>query len=166
MMNNDFILAIDPGTTESGWVVVDNNLKPLSFGKTENEKLKKYLDEVSVSNIVIERVSSYGSRVGADVFLTCEWIGRFTEASPVPCYYLRRKDVKRLLGLPQRASDTDIRRYLVKRFARSERNHGKGTKMSPDWFYGFFADVWQAYALAVAWCDTVGVCSHGTSRAS
>ena len=29
-----------------------------------------------------------------------------------------------------------------------------GTKAEPGWFYGFRADVWQAYALAVYVADT------------
>ena len=35
------------------------------------------------------------------------------------------------------------------------RNHGKGTKAQPGWFYGFSADVWQAAALAVYAADKI-----------
>ena len=40
------------------------------------------------------------------------------------------------------------------RFAHGQPNHGKGTKAQPGWFYGFHADIWQAYALAVYAADT------------
>ena len=53
-----------------------------------------------------------------------------------------------------RAKDTNIRQALVDRFAPGQPNHGKGTKAEPGWFYGFRADVWQAYALAVYVADT------------
>jgi hypothetical protein len=44
---------------------------------------------------------------------------------------------------------------IVDRFASGQPNRGKGTKAKPGWFYGFRADIWQAYALAVLVADGV-----------
>ena len=53
-----------------------------------------------------------------------------------------------------KAKDANITQALVDRFASGVPNHGKGSKASPGWFYGFKADIWQAYALAVYTADT------------
>lgn len=155
------IIAIDPGNKESGWVVMDSEtLKPLKFGKTENEELRRYFPdmcrEYNVSDVVIERVACYGMAVGRDVFDTCEWIGRFTELferAGVKIHYITRKEEKINLCGSMRAKDANIRRALIDRFALCDLKNGKGTKNSPDWFYGFKADIWAAYAIGVTWCD-------------
>jgi hypothetical protein len=104
-------------------------------------------------------VASYGMPVGADVFETCVWIGRFYQAiahrtGREPAL-VKRHPVKVHHCHAGNASDANVKQALIDRFASGVRNHGKGTKAAPGWFHGFRADVWQAYALAVYVADEV-----------
>lgn len=158
------ILAIDPGNTESGWVLIDaETCEPIEFGKTPNIELLDRLDWGlgEAQHVVIEMVASYGMAVGADVFETCVWIGRFVES--VRHYRFDRQAPKLVKRNPvkvhhchsAKAKDSNITQALVDRFALGQTNHGKGTKAEPGFFYGFKADIWQAYALAVYAADTL-----------
>lgn len=155
------LLAIDPGNTASGWVLIDvDTRRPLRFGKVDNHRLLVALDaEVcSGDRAVIEMVASYGMAVGAEVFETCVWIGRFLQtitarSGEVP-ELVKRLPIKVHHCHSAKANDSNIRQALVDRFAPGQPNHGKGTKTAPGWFHGFAADVWAAYALAVYAADT------------
>lgn len=73
-----------------------------------------------------------------------------------PVYLITRAKVKgRLLGRPSggKSVDSQIITYLVNRFSPDGLNSGKGTKSDPGFFYGFKGDIWQAYALGVAYID-------------
>ena len=161
------ILAIDPGNTESGYAVIDSTTcRAIAIGKTSNEQLLdrlfEWLDggEGIVDHISIEMIKSYGMPVGAEVFETCVWIGRFAQvvdsfgAFGMPCDLVYRADVKLHLCHTTKAKDANITQALIDRFAAGEPNRGKGTKADPGWFFGFKADIWQAYALAVLTADT------------
>lgn len=151
------IFAIDPGNIESAYVLVDQDLKPLEFGKEDNETVREIVQSMDYNYFVIEMVASYGMPVGADVFDTCIWIGRFCEIAirkgikPQKLY--RKKDVGMNLCKVTTARDSNVIQALVDRFAYGQPNYGKGTKNAPGWFYGFKADIWQAYALAVTYSD-------------
>ncbi|MCR6649745.1 MAG: hypothetical protein NVV70_17000 [Cellulomonas sp.] len=155
------ILAIDPGNRESGWVVLDGAThRPLEFGKTPNTQLLAdvHARAVRFDVAVVEMVASYGMAVGAEVFETCVWIGRFVEAiaaQGVVAELVKRQPVKLHHCHSPRANDSNVRQALVDRFAYGERNFGKGTKAAPGWFFGFGADVWQAYALGVYAADRI-----------
>lgn len=155
------ILAIDPGNTESAYVVIDHTTRrPLDFAKIPNEQLLEQLVDLSDQVVVaaIEMVASYGMPVGADVFETCVWIGRYQQllsyGTFVPVDLVKRHPVKLHHCHNAGAKDSNISQALKDRFALGQPNHGKGTKAAPGWFYGFAADVWQAYALAVYVADT------------
>ena len=159
------VFAIDPGNEESAYCVIDGEtLEPLEFDKVSNEELLSIVREFVVPQqapdvVVIERVASYGMAVGKEVFQTCEWLGRYTEAAAqneVPVAYVYRKDEKLHICQDMRANDANIRRALIDRFAKHDLKSGKGTKKKPDWFYGFRADIWAAYAVAITWAETKG----------
>ncbi|HJB20949.1 MAG TPA: hypothetical protein H9773_04515 [Candidatus Fournierella merdavium] len=112
----------------------------------------------SVAEIVVEMVASYGMAVGREVFETCVWIGRFLQLGAVlpeqqPCHIVYRLEEKKALCHNGHAKDGNIMQALVDRYACGQPNHGKGTKASPGFFYGFSKDAWQAMAVAVTWLD-------------
>lgn len=156
------IFAIDPGNVESAYCMIDGGtLRPLEFDKLQNDTLLdnvRWFDTGKVPDVVvIERVASYGMAVGKEVFETCEWVGRFTEAvqtQGIPVEYIYRKDEKLHICHDSRAKDANIRRALIDRFAQHDLKNGRGTKKNPDWFYGFRADIWAAYAVAITWAET------------
>lgn len=153
------LLAIDPGNVQTGWVLMDvATCRPLEFGKTENEALLETLSSLKFDSVVIERVVSYGMAVGASVLETCEWVGRFYEFTRSRMEgdpFLQPRQAVRLHHCKNpKATDTNVKQALIDRFAKNTRNHGKGTKAEPGYFYGFHKDVWQAFALGVYYIDT------------
>ena len=153
------LLAIDPGNIESGYVILDE-YKVIDKGKVLNEDLMfKIAYDVIFKNIdqaVIERIASYGMATGQTVFDTCVWIGRFQQLlieNNVDVALVFRKDVKMNICGQTRAKDSNIIQALIDRFAPNTPNRGKGKKASPGYFYGFKADIWQAFALGVTWQD-------------
>ena len=154
------ILAVDPGSTESAFVVVGEDCRPRLADKIPNRELLELLDRDLGDALAIEMVASYGMPVGAEVFETVYWVGRFAQrwnhrfADRDEAQLVYRRDIKLHHCGSVRANDANIAQALVDRFAPGEPNRGKGTKAAPGWFYGFHSDLWQAYALAVYVYDT------------
>lgn len=155
----NLIFAIDPGSTASGYAVVEHDgekiLGVVEKGKTENSKifelLEKYDEGVPVA---IEMVASYGMPVGMEVFDTCVWIGRFAQAAKGHrIEFIYRKEEKLCLCGSLKAKDGNITQALVDRFAPGQPNKGKGTKKEPGFFYGFSKDMWAAMAVATTYFD-------------
>lgn len=145
------ILAIDPGTTESGWVIFDGE-RVIDCGVNLNESLIDLLRIVPpFYTVAIEKIASYGMAVGAEVFDTCIWIGRFSQLvidAQVPLKYVYRKDVKlHLCGSP-RAKDANIRQALIDKFG------SVGTKKNPGPLFGVKSHIWSALAVAVTALET------------
>lgn len=153
------LLAIDPGSTHSAYVVVDDDLEPIWFDKIPNHDLLQLPHLHVVDEVVIEQIGHYGTGMpaGQTVFDTCVWIGRFWQVRawhPNPVHLVPRREVKLHLCGQAKANDGNVRQALIDRFASEQRNSGKGVKNEPGFFYGFHSDIWQAMALAVYWMDT------------
>lgn len=154
------ILAIDPGNEESAYVVLDKELKPIRFEKIDNNELMVKIKDghfIDCKHLAIEMIASYGMAVGKTVFETCVWIGIFSEALDnrygLKDVWVYRKDVKMNLCYSTKAKDSNVIQALIDRFASGMRNKGKGTKKEQGFFYGFRADIWQAYAVGVTYHD-------------
>lgn len=147
-------LAIDAGNVESAYILCDYDYQIIEKGKVPNDDLLKIVTAGDYDELVLEMVACYGMPVGKEVFETCVWIGRYWEASPAEeKAYIYRKDEKMNLCNSMRAKDSNIRQALIDRFAKFDFKNGKGTKANPDHFYGFKADIWAAYAVAVTYID-------------
>lgn len=162
------LLAIDPGNTESAYCLIDaKTYKPIEFGKVENNKLLEIINRIlffaeEKPCVVFEMIAHYGCGMpaGKSVFDTCVWIGRFMQEAEnmvfTSTHIVYRKDEKMNLCGTMKAKDGNIIQALIDRFAPDIPNRGKGTKKEPGWFYGFKADVWQAYAVGITFLDLVG----------
>lgn len=146
------ILAIDPGTTESGWVVYDG-AHVVASGVFDNDCMLETVAETPARRLAIEMIASYGMAVGREVFETCVWIGRFQQAfrDPDAVELVYRRDVKLHLCGTSKAKDPNVRQALLDLFPRT--GGGKtpqiGTKAQPGPLYGVSSHAWPALGVAI-----------------
>lgn len=151
------ILAIDPGPEQSAWVHYSDGY-PRRYGKFANAYVLDALRTIPVlpSWLVVERIQSFGMLVGAPVFDTCIWIGRFVEAyesriPPNPAQYLYRTTIKAHVCGTVRAKGKNVRAALLDRYGG--RAMALGNKRAPGPLYGMANDAWSALAVAVTYAD-------------
>ncbi len=155
------ILALDPGTAQTGWCLYQRGAI-LGGGVSDNEDVLGMLrenwhvpdsgDGVRATHLAVERVASYGMAVGREVFETCEWVGRFTEAwfettgtMPVLVY---RRDVKLHMCGTSKAKDQNVRQALIDWFGPGKEK-AIGRKGSPGPLYAVKSHAWSALAVAL-----------------
>ena len=151
------LLAIDPGYTQSAWVEFEDG-RPQQFGIVANDDLLTILRDPSFDDLAIEAIASYGMAVGAEVFETCVWSGRFLQrwADMHPGADVRRvyrRDVKLHLCGSARAKDSNIRAALIDLYGPGKEK-AIGRKATPGPLYGIRADIWAALAVAVTATET------------
>lgn len=147
------ILAIDPGTHNSGLVVFEAG-RVLRAGIHNNEFILHTIRESRADVLAIEMIASYGMPVGREVFETCVWIGRMVETwrEPYDVRMVYRKDVKLHLCGTAKAKDPNIRQALLDKVGPA------GTKKAPGPTYGVRSHAWAALAVAVTVAD--GLLAH------
>ena len=168
------ILGIDPGTTESGWVLYDTAKKlPVAYAKESNERIIQRIswapfDKVmrpDPSWLVVEKIKSYGKIAGQSTFDTCVWVGRFMQAfaadddggNPPHCVtLLERLAVKKHICKSGHAKDGEIRQALIDRYAPrgGDKREAVGVKSDPGPLYGMSKDMWQAFGLVITAAET------------
>lgn len=152
------ILALDPGTTETGWVeYCAEHGHVLDSGVGENSEVLdkvRWTSQVTPNRLLaIEMIASYGMAVGREVFETCVWIGRFQQAwhDPTNVRRVYRQTVKLHLCNSPRAKDANVRQALLDRLGP------QGTKKAPGPTYGVKSHAWAALAVAVTMADQMKV---------
>ena len=154
------MLAIDPGNTHSGWVLMDGRKVLKGASEEPNEKMRLIVMQHAivpvdpVDLIAIEWIQSYGMTVGKEVFHTCRWIGRFQDAAEhnlKQCKLVYRRDVKMYLCQSARAKDANVRQAILDLYPAT--GGGKrpqiGTKKEPGPLYGVSGHMWPAVGLAL-----------------
>lgn len=151
------LLAIDPGTIESGWCLFRAG-EVLGSGVKGNVDMLGLIRDTPAGELAIERVASYGMAVGREIFETCEWVGEFRNewrrmgrGEAIGIY---RKDVKLHLCGTTRAKDANVRQALLDLFPST--GGGKtpqiGTKALPGPLYGVSSHAWPALGVAITAC--------------
>jgi len=152
------ILGIDPGNQQSAFVRYDTETRKPGLHETlSNSEVLPLLSSLSYAHLAIEMVACYGMPVGASVFDTCVWIGRFTQVAVShfrPVSYIYRREEKMLLCGNMKAKDGNIRQALMDRYG-STREAAIGTKKTPGPLYGFAGDQWAALAVAITFSEKV-----------
>lgn len=158
------ILAVDPGPTQSAYVTYDGE-QVLNGAKVPNEQLMAII-EVNGPKwtvVVFEQVAAMGMAVGAEVFETVFWTGRFYQQAQESARRdrhsramdrMKRHVVKTHLCNSMKAKDGNIRQALIDKWGGKDVAIGK--KKTPGPLYGVAGDTWQALAVAVTWAETFG----------
>lgn len=146
------ILGIDPGTKQSGYVLLDERYV-CGSGVVPNNEMGNIIDGCGFDHLAIEMIASYGMAVGREVFETCVWIGRFIECyrDPDAVWLIYRREVKLHLCGTTQAKDANIRQALLDMFPAT--GGGKtpqvGTKGQPGPLFGVASHAWSALGVAV-----------------
>jgi hypothetical protein len=151
------ILALDPGTEQTGWVLYDGGRVCDSGVMPNADMLRAVIGGEGISawpdTLAIEMVASYGMPVGREVFETVVWIGRFQQAwhTPESVRLVYRKDVKLHLCGTSKAKDPNVRQALIDLFPATGggRTPQIGTKGQPGPLYGVSTHAWPALGVAV-----------------
>lgn len=155
------LLAIDPGPEQSAWCHYDPDARrPVDWAKVDNVGLLHLIKGSTANWLAVEAIASYGMAVGADVFTTCIWVGRFVQCwetsawGPVrePHELVYRRDVKLHLCGSARAKDANVRQALIDRYGPG-KERAIGRKASPGVLYGLTGDCWAALGVAVTVAD-------------
>lgn len=153
------ILAIDPGTLKSGYVLFESKgKKVIESGVIENEELLHRSAWADCDLVAVEGVKSYGMSVGDTTFETVMWIGRYIQyavSNKIPHAILYKKvDINPTLCFSNKAKDTNIRQALLDMFEPSGggRYPQVGTKGNPGPLFGVSSHAFSALAVAITYC--------------
>lgn len=162
------IFAIDPGTTQSGWVIYDSPAHAVvEKGVTDNHALLSMLEDARESSasegarilsgcvMGIEMIASQGMMVGAEVFETVVWIGMFMHAwqdGYDNVVRVTRNQCKVHVCGSVKAKDTNVRQALIDLFPATgggKKEHQVGTAKAPGPLFGMNSHMWPALAVAL-----------------
>ena len=141
------ILAIDPGSTQSGWCRL-----PITPGKEwcgvlpNVDLIAAIRDVLFCTVLVIERFACYGMTIGQETIDAIEWGGAFKQTSTAPVITLFRREVKLAITGSPKANDAAIRQAIIDKFGGKE--NAIGSKSVPGPLRCVKADAWSALALA------------------
>jgi hypothetical protein len=148
------VLAVDPGTEQSGWVLWNSELQRIErFAIEANQAVRDVLRSLvpEADELVIEEFESFGMAVGKEVFRTVFWYGRFAErweaASGRQAWLMPRRAVKIAHCGTSRGTDATVWQAIVDRFGPPGTSKQRGV------LFGIKSHMRSALALAIAFAD-------------
>lgn len=132
------------------------------FEKADNRDILLALDLSQGTSLAVEMIASYGMPVGAEVFETCVWIGRFIQRwRDNPLRVVRLSEVRRVTRIQvkshlchsARATDSNVRQALIDKYGPGKEK-AIGKKATPGPLYGVAGDCWAALGVAVTASET------------
>jgi len=155
------ILGIDPGPTQSAYVIWDDGVL-VEKAVVDNNELLAILwcraHDGIVDRMAIEMIACYGMAVGAETFETCVWIGRFmqmwlesSDRDSTSIIRIPRLHIKVNLCKSAKAKDANVRQALIDRLGPV------GTKKQPGPLFGVSSHMWAALAVAVTCADRLQI---------
>ena len=143
------LLAIDPGTHDSAFVLYDGD-RPTRFGIMTNIGILGIVHQHD-GPIVCEMIQCQGMPVGLETFETAYWIGRYWERAG-RIHRMYRSDVKSFLCGSMKAKDSNIRQALIDKWGGKELAIGRAKSPGP--LFGISSHCWSALAIAVTFCES------------
>ena len=156
------ILALDTGTTNTGFVYVECDVdklpRLLDFGIIENQEMLQYIGNSNNDAIVMENFQCMGMAVGTSTFNAAIWLGRFIEASRrshphQTVHLMHRSAIKMEICGSPRAKDPNIRQSIIDMYPAGQGG-GKvpqiGINKQRGPLYGVSSHVWSALAVAIS----------------
>lgn len=141
------ILAIDPGTTESGWCLLRPNGGRIDAGVSSNTDLLAGLAYMPADVMAIEVFEARGMPIGQESIETIIYTGRLMQAWGHSVRRVKRSEVKRHLCGSLRAKDGNVRQALIDLYGGKDAAVGR--KATPGPLYGIASHAWAALAVAV-----------------
>lgn len=147
-------LGIDPGSTETGYALINNDYSVISADKVDNEEFIKYISfypDAPADVMIVESMQSYGNIFGKTSIETCYFIGRIIQIAAtahVPCFLYPRPEYARSICGGIKVNDSILRQALINRFGGDL----KGEPMNP---LRGNSDKRSAFAVAAYHLDTL-----------
>lgn len=154
------VIGVDPGTETQGVVVVTNTYPPRLKGSWSALPIGSISIPPDAAYCVIEWLSSYGTIVGNDTFMTALHAGMVkerAEANGIPGHLLKRPDASRILTGHRGAKDKQTKAAIKEIYTDAGMATGggkdptKGTKSQPGPLYGISSHAWDALAVVISW---------------
>ena len=149
------IMAVDPGTFESAYVLIDVNTRYIyDKAKIDNKDVLRKLQDLNSNNVhlVVEQIKSYGNAMGDSLIETCVWTGRFLQVWGSNYTLIPRKAVAAHICHNSRAGDSNIRQAIIDSYGGNLKLL-RGTQKKPGPLHGVTYDIWSALALALTYIE-------------
>ena len=145
------LLAIDPGTHESGYCRLVGGLIA-SSGVLPNDDMLRIVQDDRSDVLAIEGFLARGNVIDNNCVQTIRWEGRFVQGwgCPDDVMLVSRRDVKKALGLAGSSNDAAVNKAL--RLVMGD----KGTKANPGGTFGVTSHAWAALGVAYAARKLIG----------